>query len=678
MTAKEDSNQRGGILADEMGLGKTIQALSLIASRPSIAPRRRATLVVVPAGLISQWKQEIVRLLPPAPYSRVFVLHGNSGAVNFSTVNEYEIVLTSFGTVEAELRRKQGRQRRRVVSFTATNEPCNLPILGPSSTWHRVILDEAQGIKNDKSCTALACCEIDATYRWCLTGTPVMNNLRELYSLFKFLRIESFSALNAFHTGREVQVQAVLKNILLRRTTSTIINGQPILQLPPLEIENVYLSFNDTEQRLYTAVNEQFQDQCSQYRSIKGGQPSVTHMLTLLRRLQQACCHPFLIPDLEDVISKAFDSDMHRVINASRFAKEVVKRLQENQGSLSECPICLDPVMNPLIFHPCGHSLCGDCLTRISFFNDSECFVSFSETQIRCPICHESINPIYVTDYDTLMRHHPTKSTDNSTAISWFKPLEAFLDSRTLENKYSSDKKDRCMVRWFADDPSFTNEVVEYNLVSELPRNSATASRHIEPGAIVRQKHCHALWKHWLSSSKIDKALEIIGQIRADEKAGKIIIFSQFTSLLDLLEIPLHQRCWAFRRYDGSMKVEDRHRAVQEYINIPDCAVLLMSLRAGNSGLNLTIASHVIILEPAWNPAVEDQAVGRVYRIGQQRPVHVHRLLVPNTVEDRIYDLQEQKRDLTSCVLQEQIGAQATKPGKDDLAFIMGFPTAQV
>lgn len=200
MAAMEDSSQRGGILADDMGLGKTIQALSLIASRPSTVPGRHATLVVMPAGLISQWKQEIERLLPWASYRGVYVLHGNNGGVDFSTVNEYEIVLTSFGTVAAELRRKQGRQPRwREVAFASTKKPSNLPILGPSSIWHRVILDEAQGIKNDKSCTALACCEIDATYRWCLTGTPVMNNLREIYSLLKFLRMESFSALDAFH-----------------------------------------------------------------------------------------------------------------------------------------------------------------------------------------------------------------------------------------------------------------------------------------------------------------------------------------------------------------------------------------------------------------------------------------------------------------------------------------------
>lgn len=471
--------------------------------------------------------------------------------------------------------------------------------------------------------------------------------------------------------GRATQVQAILKTILLRRTSSTIINGQPILQLPPLKIENVYLTFNDTEQRLYTAVNDQFRHQCSQYLGVGRSQPSVSRMLTLLRRLQQACCHPFLIPDLEDVISKAFDSDMHRVINASRFAKEVVTRLQENKGSLGECPICLDPVLNPLIFHPCGHSVCDRCLSRISFLNDSERFAPYSDTPLRCPICRESINPIDVTDFDTLMRHHHAPSTETSTAIGWFRPLEVLLDSSTLRSECPSKDSDRYMMSWFTDDPTFTREPVEYNLVSELLSDPAAPRKQIDSGAIARRKHCHALWNHWLSSSKIDKALEIIEQIRADEGAGKIIIFSQFTSLLDLLEIPLHQRCWNFRRYDGSMKAEDRHRAVQEYINIPECAVMLVSLRAGNSGLNLTIASHVIILDPSWNPAVEDQAVGRVYRIGQQKPVHVRRLLVPNTVEDRIQHLQEQKRDLTSCILQEEIGAQATKPGKNDLAYIL-------
>lgn len=197
MTAMEKSHHRGGILADDMGLGKTVQALALIAAHPAQHINRHATLVVTPASLIQQWKHEIEQFLRSSPHrQRVYVYYGDRRGKAIPVLNGYDIVLTTFGTITAELRRTGPRQHARNLAGPHRSSP----LFGPASGWHRVILDEAQCIKNDQSQTAAACCALDATYRWCLSGTPVMNNLRELYSLLKFLRVQPYASRQSFAT----------------------------------------------------------------------------------------------------------------------------------------------------------------------------------------------------------------------------------------------------------------------------------------------------------------------------------------------------------------------------------------------------------------------------------------------------------------------------------------------
>jgi SNF2 family DNA or RNA helicase len=105
------------------------------------------------------------------------------------------------------------------------------------------------------------------------------------------------------------------------------------------------------------------------------------------------------------------------------------------------------------------------------------------------------------------------------------------------------------------------------------------------------------LRKNWVSSAKVDKCLEIL---RDTDPSTKTIIFSQFTTLLDLLEIPIRGERWGYGRYDGSMTADARHNAVVKFTDDPKCKIMLVSLKAGNAGLNLVAASQVIILDPFW------------------------------------------------------------------------------
>jgi SNF2 family DNA or RNA helicase len=173
-----------------------------------------------------------------------------------------------------------------------------------------------------------------------------------------------------------------------------------------------------------------------------------------------------------------------------------------------------------------------------------------------------------------------------------------------------------------------------------------------------------------MTSTKIEKTLALLQSISENHPREKVLIFSQFTSFLDLLEVPLHRGEYNYRRYDGSMTANERSDAVTEFKENPACKIMLVSLKAGNAGLNLNCASHVIIEDPFWNPYVEEQAIDRAHRIGQRYPVQVHRIVVEETVEARILHLQEQKRTLVESALDENAGKSISRLGTRELSFL--------
>jgi SNF2 family DNA or RNA helicase len=123
-------------------------------------------------------------------------------------------------------------------------------------------------------------------------------------------------------------------------------------------------------------------------------------------------------------------------------------------------------------------------------------------------------------------------------------------------------------------------------------------------------------------------------------------------------------------RYDGSMTAHERSTSAQTFRDSRDCKVLLTSLRAGNAGLNLTAASRVIIMDPFWNPYIEMQAVDRAYRIGQKNEVKVYRILTHETVEDRIVELQERKKEMVEAALDENANKQIGRLSVRELKFL--------
>ena len=144
----------------------------------------------------------------------------------------------------------------------------------------------------------------------------------------------------------------------------------------------------------------------------------------------------------------------------------------------------------------------------------------------------------------------------------------------------------------------------------------------------------------------------------------RVLVFSQFVSMLKILKNALDEDRVRYEYLDGS--TQDRAERIDRFQQDPTVSVFLISLKAGGSGLNLTAADTVIHFDPWWNPAVEDQASDRAHRIGQKKVVTVYRLVAAGTIEEKILELKEKKKELVAAVLTEDTGG-AKKLSRSDL-----------
>ena len=148
-------------------------------------------------------------------------------------------------------------------------------------------------------------------------------------------------------------------------------------------------------------------------------------------------------------------------------------------------------------------------------------------------------------------------------------------------------------------------------------------------------------------SAKLDLLLPQLEDVF--EEGHKVLVFSQFTSLLALVRKRLDANKVPYEYLDG--KTRDRAAKVDHFQTDPDCKLFLISLKAGGLGLNLTAAEYVYLLDPWWNPAVEAQAIDRAHRIGQDKPVFAYRIIARDTVEEKVVELQKSKRELADAIL---------------------------
>ncbi|KAJ3210536.1 hypothetical protein HDU82_007940 [Entophlyctis luteolus] len=653
MLKMENGTNKGGILADDMvgvivllayptttgnqGLGKTVQSIACCILNKSENPQRRATLVVAPTSLILQWREEL-RMKVRSGTFKVFLYYGKDK--KFTSINalkQYDIVLTTFGTVAMEWpqRKKKRSQKKETAKFEEEEDEFGIELANEKADekalmsergnlfkidWHRVILDEAHTIKNKNTRAARACVQLRSMYRWCLTGTPIQNNIGELYSLIDFLNIKPYcdwerfrnEIENPFRIGKHKRVmkrvQAVLKAICLRRTKNSTLDGKPIITLPAKHVELLPVDFTPTEREFYSSLEKRTLLKFNAYLKAGTVMQNYSNVLVLLLRLRQACCHPSLVSmNFSEASAELLDAAQPSILgkNSSHISDPLEVLSEEIQQRLLglklttafECAICCDALNDGRILAGCGHVYCAECILMHLHGSGGN-----SVEEKKCPECRGDIHTNQLVRVDDFLR-----AAKEAGLIKEQNDDNAALSKRAQEKL-----------------PLVASEVVD---------------------------DCEE--KHWISSTKIDEMMKIILKTKRDHQDDKTIIFSQFRGFLDLCEKPLKDNNIGFTRYDGSMTAEVRDDSIRRLRDDPETRVILVSLKCGSLGLNLTCANRVIIVDFWWNVAVENQAIDRVHRFGQMKEVYIHRISINDTIEQRILALQNKKQELFNAALGE-------------------------
>ncbi|MEA3543620.1 MAG: DEAD/DEAH box helicase [Thermodesulfobacteriota bacterium] len=264
-----------GILADDMGLGKTIQTLSHLLLEKAAGRLKQPVLIVAPTSVLSNWLREATRFTPTL---KGLVLHGPSRTRHFDHLSEYDFIITSYALLTRDLDEHL------------------------KHSYHSLILDEAQAIKNPRAKSAQAACKIDCSHRLCLTGTPLENHLGELWSLFHFLMPGFLSQQKKFNqvfrtpiekhhdSGRQQQLQQRISPFVLRRNKEQVAR-----ELPPKTVMIREAELKGAQARLYESLRLAMVQKVSRLLESKGLQRSHIEILDALLKLRQVCCDPRLV-----------------------------------------------------------------------------------------------------------------------------------------------------------------------------------------------------------------------------------------------------------------------------------------------------------------------------------------------------------------------------------------------
>jgi len=447
-------------------------------------------------------------------------------------------------------------------------DPDVLPIQPPAlfldTQWYRIILDEAQVIKNRSTLTARAMFALHAKYRWSLSGTPMQNGIEEMFSQLSYLRIRPYHDWQKFHLtfmnglnfphSRKTAMQkfqTLLKAILLRRTKQSKIDGVEIIKdLPGKEITIVHAEFDEEQLEFYQALEAGAVIELKRYRDAGTLGKNISRGLVLLLRLRQACLHPRLVTQAEKVKGGSAELTIEQqVLLAREFTPQTVRRVQEIKSF--ECSVCLDIFLNPTLVFPCGHHVfpyiasgwydanereqfCVDCIASC-FDTEKEDALARGEEydakKTKCPDCRVCPDP--AAPFDDQGAMDPTRMVS----------LEAFREAHPTEEEKQS--KEAAANESYSDVDS--SDEGDW-LFTDDRKRKANQKGSKDKAAKKRKSHKADLITDWITSAKIDKLCEILENIRREDPAEKAIVFSQFTGFLDLIHHALEERNFKFGR----------------------------------------------------------------------------------------------------------------------------------
>ena len=633
--------ERGGVLADVMGLGKTLSLLSLIAETREeskafgeaeppvdlehVDRNAKTTLIICPKSVLSNWEEQINIHAKPKTL-KYYAYHGTSRERDLDTLAKMDILLTTYNTAAAEYSdQREGRNTLKGIQF------------------FRIVLDEGHMIRTQGTKLAQACCALSAQRRWVLTGTPVQNRLDDLGSLFKFLRIKPFndktSWITHILTPFKNNSEGILDKFQILVNSVTIRREKDKIGLSQRHEHLTRLGFSEEEDAIY----RQFASQSNNELKLMLGRDnrlrgkSYAHVLRSLGRLRAICAHgvEMLSEDDKKVLEgmtastaielgdEPEDGAVDDSFISEKHAYEAYQMMKD-----SEVHMCAG----------CGNKISDEREVPETGADGSEESSEDSESEIEsndssntegkddilgyltpcyhliCPQCR-STHIDDATPQLTEDHHHTCRYCDQYVRFGLFALRESTLTS-IIETKKAAQKGKK---KW--DESTYSGPHTKVQALLEDLKRSAAQSAALPD----------------------------------DEPPIRSVVFSGWVTYLELIEHALELNGFKSVRLDGTMSLKARRAVLDAFKNDPSITILLVSIKAGGQGLNLTAASKVYMMEPQFNPGVELQAIDRVHRLGQKRDVDIVHYIMSNSVEEKILDLQDKKKKLAEMSMDKKL-----------------------
>mmetsp|Transcript_41745 Transcript_41745/g.81828 ORF Transcript_41745/g.81828 Transcript_41745/m.81828 type:complete len:1357 (-) Transcript_41745:245-4315(-) len=485
-----------------------------------------------------------------------------------------------------------------------------------SICWWRVVLDEAHTIKSRASQTAKAAFALTAVHRWCLSGTPLQNRVGEFYSLIRFLRIDPMA--HYFCRAAGCNCKSLHYRMWHSRCRDC---GHSATQhfshfnrhvLNPIQRDG----YSGDGRRAMLKLKREVLD------------------LTLLRRTKDSCADDLFLPQrlvsIRTVRLHPIEEDFYNALYTQ--GKSTFDEYVSNGTILNNYAHIFDLLMRmrQAVSHP---YLVVYSKKNTKTLADGRTPLPNGPTD--CEICHE-------TATNRLISSCCSGSFCRTCVLEYMDTAAGLQEGRRVpcpgcEAPFSIDLNQQQVEEAEGDGDGGTT-------YGEIP--SLKEIKYVPSGSVLRRINL----SEFATSSKIEALTEELVRMRRTSPGSKAIVFSQFVSMLDLIRWRLHSDpCLSrmglgIRTLFGGMNVKARDESLEDFKNDSSVRVLMISLKAGGQALNLTVANHIFLMDPWWNPAAEMQAIDRTHRFGQHRAIHAVRFIATNTVEERILQLQEKKR----------------------------------
>ncbi|XP_020085595.1 protein PHOTOPERIOD-INDEPENDENT EARLY FLOWERING 1-like isoform X2 [Ananas comosus] len=667
-----------GILADEMGLGKTIMTIALLAHLACEKGIWGPHLIVVPTSVMLNWETEFLKWCPAFK------------------------ILTYFGSAKERKHKRQGwlKPNSFHVCITTYRLVIQDSKVFKRKKWKYLILDEAHLIKNWKSQRWQTLLNFNSKRRILLTGTPLQNDLMELWSLMHFLMPHIFQSHQEFKdwfskpisgmvegqekVNKEVvdRLHNVLRPFILRRLKRDVEK-----QLPKKHEHVIYCRLSRRQRNLYEDFIASSETQATLASTNYFG------MISIIMQLRKVCNHPDLFEGRPIIssfdmagIDMQLSSSVCTILSTGLFSKVDLR------------------VLN-LVFTQHDFNMASWEANEVAAIAASPSSVATDE------------DTFYPGNYDQKRRFHGTnifeeiqralweervkEYKERAASIAWWNRLRCqkkpmygtnFRELVTVQHPaydiHEKKNKPSCYLEY----PSTLAEIVlspveRFQKMLDLVESfmfAIPASRApvpvcwcskgkpavffepsyrekcnevfspllspIRPAIVRRQVYFPDRRLIQFDCGKLQELAILLRRLKTE--GHRALIFTQMTKMLDVLEAFINLYGYTYMRLDGSTQPEERQTLMQRFNTNPKIFLFILSTRSGGVGINLVGADTVIFYDSDWNPAMDQQAQDRCHRIGQTREVHIYRLISESTIEENILKKANQKRALDDLVIQ--------------------------